>query len=450
VKILFVQVPTSHLGAKERVYPLGLSRLAAIAPSGFEKSALDMNLYPDPWPKLKDKLESIKPDIIALSFRNIDPLAGQQTSYLSSLKTSAVVARLIAPSAVIIAGGPAFTLFAKRLMEEISEIDFGLCGEGELAFAQILSGFPDIKSVPGIVWRKEEEIIYNPNGPFISMDEIPYIDTNSFSPKDYAEGNLYVAAMGIEGKRGCDLKCGYCLYPRLGGGKMRLRNPAIITDEMERLNKDWGIKLFHFTDPVLNRPQDHFEAICKEILKRKLEVSWTGFFREDTFTEHNAELAQKAGLVACYFSADALTSHGLSLLGKALTKDDILRASKITVKHNILTMCHFLVNLPFETKEHMKEAKEMMDKILDIHSACGNLGAVILNTIRLYPGARLTNKLIESGLIDSDIDLLYPVYYNPQNTSYVLHELEAKCHEAGVLSRLKINAACKSLKALLQ
>ncbi|WP_435550193.1 radical SAM protein [Desulfobacterium sp. N47] len=439
MKILFVQVPTSHLGAKERVYPLGISRLAALVPSGFDKSALDMNLYADPWPELKEKLEKIQPDIVALSFRNIDPLAGQQTSYLSSLKTSAILARLIVPGAVIIAGGPAFTLFAKRLMEEIPEIDFGLCGEGELSFAKILSGFPDIQSVPGIVRRNGIEIIQNPNGPFISMDEIPHIDAKSFCPNDYTKGNLYVAAMGIEGKRGCDLKCGYCLYPRLGGVRMRLRSPDIIADEMERLNKEFGINLFHFTDPVLNRPADHFEAICKEVIKRNLDASWTGFFREDTFTEYNADLAQKAGLVACYFSADALTSHGLTLLGKALTKDDILRASKITVKYNILAMCHFLVNLPFETKEHIEEAEEMMDEILDIHAGCENLGAVILNTIRLYPGARLTNKLIESGLLDPDIDLLYPVYHNPQNTSYVLHELEAKCHEAGVLSRLKID-----------
>lgn len=439
MKILFVQVPTSHLGAKERVYPLGISRLAALVPSGFEKSAIDMNLYADPWPELKEKLESIKPDIVALSFRNIDPLAGQQTSYLSSLKTSAVLVRLIAPSAVIIAGGPAFTLFAKRLMEEIPEIDFGLSGEGEIAFAQIFSCFPDIQSVPGIVRRNEKEIIHNPNGPFISMDEIPHIDAESFCPKDYTKGNLYVAAMGIEGKRGCDLKCGYCLYPRLGGGRMRLRSPAMIVDEMERLHKDWDINLFHFTDPVLNRPADHFEAICEDIIKRNLDINWTGFFREDTFTDYNAGLAQKAGLIACYFSADALTSHGLSLLGKALTKDDILRASKITVKYNILTMCHFLVNLPFETREHSEEAKEMMNKILDIHALSGNLGAVIFNTVRLYPGARLTNKLIESGLLDPDIDLLYPVYYNPQKTSYVLHELEAKCHKAGVLSRLKID-----------
>ncbi len=438
MNILFVQVPTSHLGAGERVYPLGLSRLAGLVPSGFEKSALDMNLYPDPWPELKNRLDQIKPEFVALSFRNIDPLAGHQASYLSSLKTAAQLTRLIVPEALIMAGGPAFTMFATRLMQEIPEIDYGLSGEGESVFPEILSRFPDVESVPGLIRRKEAEIICNTAGPHMSMDHIPEIDTECFLPEDYTGGNVYVAAMGIEGKRGCDLKCGYCLYPFLGGGRMRLRSPLKIVDEMEKLNREYGIGLFHFTDSVVNRPADHFEAVCRELLKRKLNVNWTGFFREDTFTIQNAELAQKAGLVACYFSADALTDHGLKFLNKGMTKDDILRASEITVKCNILTMCHFLVNLPFETEEHIEEANAMMESILNIHAPAGNLGAVIFNTVRLYPGAQLTKKLIKSGLLDPDIDLLYPVFYNPQATSHVLHELEARCHAAGVFSRLGV------------
>ncbi len=436
LKILMVQVPTSHLGAGERVYPLGLARLAGLVPPGFEKSTLDMNIYPDPWPELKHRLDNMRPEIVALSFRNIDPLAGHQTSYLSSLKTAAQLIRLIVPDAVILAGGPAFSLFSKRLMEEIHEIDFGLTGEGELVFPELLSRFPDFQSVHGLVRRNGDEIIHNPEGPHISMDELPATDTDYFCPEDYVGGNTYVAAMGIEGKRGCDLRCGYCVYPYLGGGRMRLRSPGRIVDEMERLNKEHGVSLFHFTDSVVNRPTDHFETVCNELLKRNLKVSWTGFFREDTFTAHNAELAQKAGLVACYFSADALTDHGLKLLNKEMSKDDILQAAGITVKCNILTMCHFLVNLPFETIAHVDEAKETMDRLLDRHAPAGNLGAVILNTVRLYPGAPLTRKLIKKGLLDPDMDLMYPVFYNPQDSSHVLHELEARCHSAGILSRL--------------
>jgi radical SAM superfamily enzyme YgiQ (UPF0313 family) len=222
---------------------------------------------------------------------------------------------------------------------------------------------------------------------------------------------------------------------------MRLRNPVKVVDEMEMLCKEWGVSLFHFTDSVLNRPVEHFQAICLELLSRKLKVAWTGFFREDTFTQKAADLAQRAGVVACYFSADALTDHGLKILKKGLKTEDILRAARVTAESNILTICHFLVNLPFETPDDFQTAHEMMDKILDIHGPSGNLGAVIFNNVRLYPGASLTQKLTKDKIVNSDMDFLYPVFYNPQDSNHVLHELEAKCHSAGVFSRLKIS--CK-------
>lgn len=440
MRILLVQVPTSHLGAGEQVYPLGLSRLSRLVPDRYEKCGLDMNLYPDPWPELKDKLVNVKPHIVALSFRNLDPLAGHQTSYLSSLKTAARMVRLLAPRARICAGGPAFSLFEERLMQEIPEVDCGLVGEGESVFPQLLAKSLNPGSVPGLTWRNGDRIERNPMGTHICMDSLPEMDLDSFRPEDYTKGNKYVAAVGIEGKRGCDLQCGYCVYPCLGGRKMRLRNPEKIVDEMEYLNKEHGLGLFHFTDPVLNRPADHFEAMCKEILRRKLRVSWTGFFREDSLTEEMTALIVRAGLVTFYFSADALTDHGLKVLNKRLTKEDIIRAARITAQSGVLTMCHFLINLPGETKDHLKEAKDMLNQILDIHGPVGNLGAIIFNNVRLYPCASLTRKLLKSGLLDPRIDLLYPVYYNPAKSAHVLHELEAHCHAAGVFSRLKVKS----------
>ena len=218
---------------------------------------------------------------------------------------------------------------------------------------------------------------------------------------------------------------------------MRLRPPGTIVDEIAFFNKEYNVDLFHFTDSVVNRPVGHFEAVCEEIIARDLKISWTGFFREDTFTQKLADLALKSGLTACYFSADGLTKHGLRVLKKQLTIEDVLRASRITVENNILTMHHFLVNLPLEFPDNVREAKEMMRRILDIHESSGNLGAVIFNNVRLYPDAPLTKKLKKEKQLGAEIDLLYPVYYNPLETAHIRYEIEAMCHAAGVFSRLE-------------
>ncbi|MDZ7582174.1 MAG: cobalamin-dependent protein [Deltaproteobacteria bacterium] len=148
MRLLLIQCPTSHLGAGEKVYPIGLARLSALVPAHYEKECLDMNLHPDPWPVLKEVLETFKPQVAALSFRNIDPLAGHQASYLSSLQTTAAMVRCVVPDARIIAGGPAFSMFAPQLMRAVPEIDAGLVGEGEQVFP--LAVAPDF--FPVVVW----------------------------------------------------------------------------------------------------------------------------------------------------------------------------------------------------------------------------------------------------------------------------------------------------------
>ena len=438
MKILFVQLPTSHLGAREIVYPLGLSRLVAQTPGHYPKATLDMNIAKDPWAEIRERLENFAPQVVALSFRNIDPLAGIQSSYISSLNTAAQMIRLLLPHAKIITGGPAFSLFPGQLMEMIPEIDMGLIGEGEAVIEQLLDSIEQPLLVPNLIWRSGGNLVQNKAGRALDLDLLLEPSYQYFCPTDYLKQNKYVASMGIEGKRGCDLNCGYCVYPRLGGTRMRLRSPKKIVNEIEHLKKDYGVSLFHFTDGVVNRPVHHFEELCRELIDRKLEISWTGFLREDSFTEQAADLAQKSGLVACYFSGDALTDHGLKILNKRMTKEDIFGAAKVTADRNILTMCHFLVNLPFEEDRNHQEATETMAQILDIHESAGNLGAVIFNTVRLYPGAPLTDQLIKANLLDPRINLAYPVYHNPAKSAYVLHELEMLCHRAGIFSRLKI------------
>lgn len=422
------------------MYPIGLARLSALVPEHYEKAYLDMNLHPDPWPVLKGTLETFKPQVAALSFRNIDPLAGHQASYLSSLQTTAVMVRSVVPDVRILAGGPAFSMFAQRLMREVPQIDAGLVGEGEHVFPLVIA--PDFfpAKIGGMVYRQNGEIKQNPQSAPLPMDALLEPDSHAFPPAAYGGQNAYVAAMGIEGKRGCDLACGYCLYPFLGGRHFRLRSPERIVDEMQRMKADHGIRLFHFTDPVLNRPRKHFRQLCRLLNKRKLDVAWTGFFREDDLDGDTAALAGDAGLAAIYFSADALTAHGLELLNKRMTMSDIRAAARVTAGLNILTVQHFLVNLPGEDQpHHFDEARENLERLLEIHAAAANLGAVVFNTVRLYPQAPLTRRLMRRKMIPADLDFLFPVYYNPPATAHVLHRLESLCQRVAVFARLGLD-----------
>jgi radical SAM superfamily enzyme YgiQ (UPF0313 family) len=252
--------------------------------------------------------------------------------------------------------------------------------------------------------------------------------------------------MGVETKRGCPNNCRYCLYPTLQGCQLRLRSPERVVDELEFLTEAFKIKLVHFTDPVVNQPVGHLRSICREILRRRLDIGWTGFFREDCLSAEDMELYRKSGLATCYFSGDGASEWALDLLGKGLSRDDILHAARIAADSGVLTVCHFLVNLPGETQQTVDDTRALLDHLFEIHSKGGKLGAVVINNLRLYPGAALTDAILRNRLIDPSVDLLYPTYFNPPPWDSLRHELTALCMKKSTSNYLSIrDNACSSL-----
>lgn len=438
MRVLLVQAVSTH-DCSEMVFPLGLARLAAAIGRDHEVQGLDLNLAPFPWPTLVQTLDAFRPDVVGISFRNLDPLAGNLISFVPHLKTLGVLLGQHAPQATTVLGGSAFTLFARRIMEEVPEVRLGVSGEAETVFPLLLENLDAPGVVPGVFWRTEggltasnAEIVY-----CRELDALPLPDWRAFDPVDYRQRNRYVAFMGVETKRGCPNNCRYCLYPVLQGSRVRLRSPESIVDELEVLHHDFGIESVHFTDAVVNQPADHLRNVCNEILRRGLKIGWTGFFREDALSEKDLDLYGEAGLLTLYFSADGASSHALKLLGKDLTMEQVVNAGKLAAQSGILTVYHFLVNLPGETRASVDEAYGLLDKLYSLHASKGNLGAVVVNNLRLYPGTPLTEKILRAGLVDPGQDLLYPSYFNPPPWDNLRHELSAFCMSRGAVSYLE-------------
>jgi putative variant cofactor biosynthesis B12-binding/radical SAM domain protein 1 len=437
VRILLIQAVSTH-DCGERVFPLGLARLAAAIGRRHDIQGLDLNLDPFPWPELVRTLEEFRPHLVAVSFRNLDPLAGNLLSFVPHLKTLAALVAEWSPESRVLLGGSGFTLFPQRLMAEVPQVDIGFAGEADAAFPLLVAKADTPWEVPGALWRRDDGSVAASPAAAGSrgLDGLPFPDWRVFDPHRYRQLNSYVAFMGVETKRGCPNRCRYCLYPALQGCRLRLRPPEQVVDELEALHAAHRVTLVHFTDPVVNQPADHLRAVCRAILARRLEIGWTGFFREDTLTAADMELYRRSGLAAWYFSADGASEHALRLLGKDLTRDHILQAARLAAESGVLTVCHFLVNLPGESRASVDETRRLIDTLFEIHAPNGNLGAVVVNNLRLYPGAPLTELILKERLADPRQDLLYPTYFNPPPWDHLRHELTADGLRQGAASYL--------------
>lgn len=436
MRVLLLQA-VSNFPYGEAVYPLGLARLAGVLAGSHQLAGLDLNLPPDPWSQIKALLTDFKPQAVCVSFRNLDPLAGNHVSWLPHLQALASLIKRQAPEAKLIAGGSGFSLFARRLMQEVPEIDLGVVGEAEHALPRILEGLPQGRVPAGVIQREGAGTV---GGQFLhcpDFAELPPPSYAVFAPSDYLERNRYVAFMGLESKRGCPHHCSYCLYPLLQGCRVRLRPPKLVVGQMQTLAEQYGLEMVHFTDAVLNQPAAHLRAICEEMLNRGLRMQWTGFFREDAISAQDLELYQKAGLMTIYFSADGASEQALSLLDKGISLEQVKSASRAAAASGLITVYHFLVNLPGENQTTVDQTKGLLEEIINNHARLNNPAAMVFNNLRMYPGAALTRMIFAQGLADPEQDLLYPAYYNPPPWDGLRYELNAMClqHEAATSSK---------------
>lgn len=442
MRVLMVQTPSVESITQERVYPIGIVTLATyLKQAGHEVELLDMNLAVDQFGALKEKVLDFRPQLVGLSLRNIDPLANKTSSLIPPFVVAARMVKTLRPETWVVAGGTGFSLFPERIMAEVREIDYGIVGEGEKSFPMLIKNLANPLPLPGLCLRLGDGVKINPPVGDFDMTEYIVPCREVLSPELYKSINNYVPTLGIETKRGCPLNCAYCVYPKLQGRKLRCRQPEAVVDELESLHKEYGVRDFHFNDPVVNILPGHLETICREILRRKLQVTWTGFFREDLLDGENVRLYEESGCNCFSFSPDGLSQESLDVLGKNLTEADILRAGKLAAQTNVCTMYHFMVNVPGENAKTIAKGLELVDRLYEMHEVNRNLGTVVLNNIRILPGTPIEVLARKEGVIKSDTDLLYPTYYNPSPYETLRYRLETYHLQRNVFMWQKVRSS---------
>jgi radical SAM superfamily enzyme YgiQ (UPF0313 family) len=367
VKIAFVSGNQEKLPAA--VIPIGLLYIMASTPDRHEKVLVDLCFDDDPHVALRDKLATIQPDLVALSMRNI-----QNNDYSGLSDNLAYYAALIesaraAWSAPIVLGGSGFSVMPRELMERLKP-DFGVSGEGENAFPQLVAalenGGEGLDSIGALFRWNDDVLLANPRPPeFLNMTELPFPDRTLVD-------RLYFDEWGIDSvqtKRGCPLRCDYCTYPIIEGRKGRVRTPESVVDEMfAALDSQPAINHFFIVDSVFNLPKSHAKNVCRELIRRDWQTSWTCYANPLGFDKEFAQLAYEARCTGMEIGSDSGCNHVLERLRKGFTVDHIRRLHDIC-KDAGVPDCHtFILGTEGETMEDVRQTIDFIVE-LDPYSA---------------------------------------------------------------------------------
>ena len=398
MKVLLISVNRERMPFP--VFPLGLAYIAkALKESGHEIEVMDLCFSKEVTIDLKSTLHRFQPDLIGISLRNLDNLTYPTSlSYLKEVEEVIGICRHDGSPRLVI-GGSGYSLAPEELLQHF-DVDFGIVGEGEEVFPQLVKqlekGDPISPSSHLLIKKK-------PFPPLIEGARVFPIqspDRSFFETRRYLEEG----GMGnIQTKRGCPFSCIYCTYPLLEGKKVRLRETTEVVDEIQRLAEE-GVDYIYFVDDIFNYPPADAEALCREMVQRKVHVKWSAFVNPSFLNETLLYWMKEAGCVGIEFGTDSGSPRMLGHYKKSFTREDIIQSSRICSKL-MVNQCHYLLfGGPGEDEKTIEESFQLMDQ-LDPTAVIAMLG------IRIYPGTELERIALSEGVIRRGSNLIYPHFY---------------------------------------
>ena len=234
-------------------------------------------------------------------------------------------------------------------------------------------------------WVKAGDLTALPRPAWHLLDMTRY--TASGRPSDVG---VYVQA-----SRGCPIGCSMCPYMLLEGLPWRKNEVEGVVDEIEYLNKAFGIYRVRFRDPNFGFKREHARALAEALIARGVRLEATVETSLEIYDEPTLRKLYAAGILTITTGVETndeacMESIGQKIKINAKIRDRVAMCHKIGF-HVYGTYC---LGMPEETWQTVEKTWRFANE-LDIES-----GFTILSP---FPGTPLYWRAIEEGLVKREM-----------------------------------------------
>jgi radical SAM superfamily enzyme YgiQ (UPF0313 family) len=399
MKVLLISANTEEINMRPVPWGLGCV-VSACRKAGHEAMLLDLLVKQDGRAAVTEAIEDFAPEVIGISVRNIDDQNRSNSKFILEKVKQVVEACRERSQAPLVLGGAGYSIFPQSALEFLGA-DMGIQGEGEDAFPALLGRLErraDPTGVPGLYVRDkgaqgERKFVRD-------LNTLPLPGEDLLTPYSPAKEELWVP---LQARRGCAMNCSYCSTAVIEGGKVRVRSAEQVVEWMAKCARS-GFQKFFFVDNAFNIPPSLGLEICRQMVRRGLNVNWRCILNPFKAKEKLVAAMAEAGCVEVSLGFESGCEHILRMMNKKFTVNQIRRAAKLLADHGIRRMGFLLLGGPGETVESVEESLAFADSL--------NLEALRVTAgIRIYPGTRLADIAIQEGVVRRVEDLLFPAFY---------------------------------------
>jgi anaerobic magnesium-protoporphyrin IX monomethyl ester cyclase len=382
--------PSDGLRLFTSMIPIGITSIGTVLEqNGYSVKIIDFNHYSRDF---RRDLLDLRPDIIGI---------GGTTPTRNGSFLTARIAKSIFPNVPVVYGGVHATFTPENTLSHVPQIDFLICGEGELSFLslcnKLLRGYSTgFDQISGLCYRHEGMVKCNPAERIDNLAALP-IPNRKLLPFDYRVRMEFLDSDGdfIITSRGCPAGCNFCAASKMFPGGVRLRNIDQVGTEIEQIlsnKKISGLKIF---DSTFTADRNHVLSFC-EMIKRFC-LKWECEVRADTVDEDLLSEMKNAG---CYYINIGMETSNQTLLkkiGKGINSGQVLSALDSCRKNGIKSKVFF-------TFGHA--GQKFDDCLKDLAFIENNKSRIdffaVTVGMRIFPGTRLEKNALKTGALRRD------------------------------------------------
>ncbi len=398
--------------------PLGVTYVAAaFETSGAEVRVLDYIVSRYTPEKLERELADFEPDVVGTTSVTMN--------FPAAVAILAEVKR-IRPSVITVMGGPHVTFDAENTLRKHPEIDLLVLGEGEATIGELTPVLLDRKAWPGIkglaFLDEERLVVTEPRGLIQDLETLPFPARHLLPISRYQALGFPVSLIT---SRGCPYQCIFCQGRRMVGSKVRYRDPMRVVDEIEEILA-WGFTRINVADDLFLSNKSRARAVCDEILRRRLEFSWSAFVRVNIMDAETLERMREAGCDSVSFGIETGSPEMLELIRKKITLDQGRRAVEICRQVGITPHASFMVGLPGESPETLRQTEQYarsLDILYGYHFLAPFPGTTIREELERFDLEILTN---DWSLYDANRPVVRTSRLTPEQMQAFVDEFEAR------------------------
>ncbi|OGW79378.1 MAG: hypothetical protein A3G33_03285 [Omnitrophica bacterium RIFCSPLOWO2_12_FULL_44_17] len=320
------------------------------------------------------------------------------------------------PNAKLIAGGEHVSAMYDLVLQQ-SPVDICVLGEGEYTIEELLNvlktGGRDIASVNGLAYLDQDKKVVKtqPRNRIDNLDALPWPAWDLFDPDAYMRGGVYMGpvtgrSMPLLASRGCPYECTFCPAASMWKRAWKPRNPVDVVNEMEFYISKYQTNDFQLQDLTTIVRKDWIIALCKEMIQRKLNISWqipVGT-RSEVIDEEVVEYLVKSGCHHITYAPESASDRILKMIKKKVNLKNLEISVRASLKNGMRVCLFNVIGFPGEEVSDIKKTMKWLRRMARI-----GVHEITLSTFVPVPGSELFTEVNKVSPIDLDDEFCHVI-----------------------------------------